>query len=166
MVPVETVLARGEDVAVGIGRLGVYPQGFECDVFASARLELDLDPFEHDPRSGDASSTDSLYFGVEFSDGRNVTNTYAAQGAESGRDPNALVMIEQDGGGGTGGWIQTYWVAPLPRSGAVKFVVAWPAVGVPDGRTDVDAPLFLAAAKRSQAIWDLPDAPEGFAERE
>lgn len=48
----------------------------------------------------------------------------------------------------------------------MTFTAAWLAVGVPEGSTYIDAALLLDAAKRSQPIWNLPDAPEGFVERE
>lgn len=92
-----------------------------------------------------------LRFGIEFADGRRVTNV-GAPGRGPG-EPEGPVLWGMGGGGGGGRWHQDFWVWPLPPPGPLGFVCEWPAAGIPLTRVDVDAQLVTDAAARAREMF-------------
>lgn len=169
VVAVELVLARTECVAVCLPVIRVYSSGFELDLVTLTSDENnDLDPFLLAPHrlalrrtAAQEPAFDMLKFGVQFADGSKATNA-------SGRVPDPAteaapmppVLYAQGGGGGTGGWRQTFWIWPLPPPGLLTFVIEWSAAEIPLTRHAIEATSILDAAQRAQVIYSDVELPE------
>lgn len=154
-VALEVVLAANERAAVSIGRCAAYATGFELDVRVlvapgADQLDPSLNGVYHRPGRG-SSYDEMLRFGIEFADGRKVTNV-GGRGHGPG-EPDGPVLWGMGGGGGGGRWHQDFWVWPLPPAGAVGFVSEWPAAGIALTRVDVDAQLLIDAAARAREMF-------------
>lgn len=162
IVPIELVLARTDRVAVCVGRLAAYPEGFTLEVRTmGVDNSEDLDPLLFGPvrRRGRRELPDEmLRFGLEFADGARATNTSGS--FRRSDEPEGPVLMEQGGGGGGGDWQQEFWVWPLPPPGPLAFVCEWPAQGIALTRAEVDARAVLDAAARAQVIFSDEDLPE------
>lgn len=47
----------------------------------------------------------------------------------------------------------TYWVSPLPPPGPLALVCEWPAFGISESKTEIDAQPILDAASQSIVLW-------------
>jgi hypothetical protein len=154
VVPVELVVARNARAAVYVGRCAAYPTGFELEVRVLLAAGADLDPSlngpHHFPGRG-SNYEEMLKFGLEFSDGRKVTNVGGHRGG--GGEPEGPVLWSMGGGGGGGRWEQDFWVWPLPPAGPLAFVCEWPAADIALSRAETDAQQLLDAAARSAALF-------------
>ena len=81
-VPAEVVLIRTEQVAVAVGSVRAYPNGFEFTLHIRLRREAESswpghsDPFErHRPRRGTQWNDDQLRLGILYADGRRAATT-------------------------------------------------------------------------------------------
>jgi hypothetical protein len=158
-VALEVVLAANARAAVSIGRCAAYATGFELDVrvlIAPGAEDLDpsLNGVYHRPGRG-STYEEMLRFGIEFADGRKVTNV-GGRGHGPG-EPDGPVLWGMGGGGGGGRWHQDFWVWPLPPAGTLGFLTEWPAAGIPLTRVDIDAQLLIDAAARAREMF--PNQP-------
>jgi hypothetical protein len=159
--PVSLVLARTEATVVGVTDVRGYPNGFvfllrlRWGLVADPAEEVPW-PFPHwgspDPLDGDLFPDELLRFGVQFADGRKVTNMDRYPFVPEDLPPDQPVLIEA-GVGGEGGrlgrgasWDLELAVQPLPPPGPLAFVCAWPGRGIPESRVEIDAGLILDAA--------------------
>jgi hypothetical protein len=156
VVGVEMVLARNARAAVFVGGLVAYPTGLEFEVRVLTAGEEWLDPSLNGvylrpggPREGNYEQM--LRFGVEFSDGRKVTNVGGHAPREG--EPESAVLWGRGGGGGGSQWQQGFWLWPLPPPGPLSFVCEWPAAGLSLSRADIDAQVVIDAASRAQAVF-------------
>ncbi len=164
VIALELLLGRSDRGAVAITRLAGYPAGFQFDLVAMTApgFEEDLDPmlfgpYGHHRRRGGSGGwpDDMLRLGVQFADGGRATNV-GGHHHGFGEPPIGPVMHGGGGGGGGGDWHQSMWVWPLPPPGRLSFVCEWPAVGIEQSRTEIDAQLVLDAAARAQPIFPGP----------
>lgn len=145
----EAVLIRTDTVAVWVGSLRAYPNGFE---FTLRALRRDPPPWEGSERPYGDPFAAGLRFELRYADGRSS----AAVGAEPGVD--ALELTQSIGGGTDFAWDAHFWVAPLPPEGPVTFVADWAAAGAPaERRADFDGAAIRAAAARCVQAW--PEEP-------
>jgi hypothetical protein len=145
--PVSLLLARTEDTVVGLTDVRGYPDGF---VFLlRVRWGHVADPYAEvpwpfpgwgspDPLDGDLFPDELLRFGVQFADGRKVTNLDMYPFVAEGLPPDQPVLVEGGGEGSEGGrlgrgamWDLGLAVQPLPPPGLLAFVCAWPGRGTP-----------------------------------
>jgi hypothetical protein len=160
--PVALLLARTDDTVVALTDVRGYPNGF---VFL-LRLRWDhiADPDEQSPwpvpmvgspslLDGDPFPDELLRFGVQFADGRRVTNMDGYPYVPEELPPDQPVLVEGGGLGGEGGGLGrgAFWdldqaVQPLPPPGPLAFVCAWPSRGIPETLVEIDAGLVLDAA--------------------
>ena len=163
-----------------------YPNGFELALSMRARQEPDDDMDPHggfwsmgmgmrwQARRASAAQNEIppevLRFGLQFSDGRKVTNVglspFPAHMDEDSEEkpPRGPTMMQHGGGGGGTSYEQTYWVQPLPPPGELLFACEWPLRQIPLTTTTIDADVILAAAARAQQLWPARDQPESAGE--
>jgi hypothetical protein len=175
VVTLQLVLARTDQVAVCVTRLGAYPTGFELELVTMACGESDaLDPFlfggpalRRRGKTGAGIPPEKLRFGVEFADGAKATNTAWPHGPQGDDPPPGPVLSPRGGSGGGGGNCrQSIWVWPLPPAGKLAFVCEWPAAEIPLTRHEIDAQVILDAASSAQQLFtdeQLFDMPGGHA---
>ena len=161
LVPHEVVLVRTDQVAVAIGGVHAYPNGFEFTVHARLRRADEPGPavgglFQRHGR-GRRAPNEGLRLGVMFADGRRG----AAPGGHprpDDADAGRLVLLENGGGGSSQTWDGKFWVHPLPPEGPVTFVVSWLEHGVAEARAELDGAAIGEAAQRAVTLW--PEEPE------
>lgn len=128
-VPAEVALIRIEEVAVAVGSVRAYPNGFEFTLHGRIRHGDEVtargraDPFDLRSRgSGESlAPEDVLRLGLLYADGRRTATTAGRpDAAESGE---SLILMQEGGGGNGRRWDWDFWVHPLPPDGAV---ILWP----------------------------------------
>jgi len=163
-VPAAVMLIRTDQVAVAVGSVRAYPNGFEFTVHVRRRgtdeIEGPLlaDPFERHRRlRGRQAAEDTLRLGILFADGRRAATSgghiWPGHDAEAGG-----VVLEQGGGGGSDlSWDSDFWVHPLPPEGPVTLVASWLEYGVPETRAELDGAAIREAAEQAVSLW--PEEP-------
>ena len=146
----EVVLARTGQVAVAIGSVRAYPNGFEFTLHTRLRGEDEAglgrgDPLErHGWRRGSRAPDEGLRLGVGYADGRRAA---APSGHPRPGDDRGRLVVLQNGGGGSGrSWDGNLWVHPLPPDGPVTFVVSWLEQGVAETGVELDGAAIREAA--------------------
>ena len=159
------VLARTDDVALGITGLVAFPTGFNLRLSLRRRVPSPLgpawgDPFHHQHPTSSTLAPDVLRFGIQFSDGRKATTLDGFPNRDPHRPgelPSGPVLIHRGGSGGSGhAFDHDYWVWPLPPAGPLAFVCEWPAEGIALTRIEIDAGAILEAATRANVLWNAP----------
>ncbi len=156
--PVELVIARTDETVVALAGIQAYPAGFGFTLClrlrnVSAREEqqfpclLGRVPFKGDPLLDEL-----LRFGVQFADGRKVTNLDRPS-YDPEHEPDHPVLTQHGGGGGGSAWDLEHWVWPLPPPGPIAFVCEWPARGITESRAEIEAASILEAAGRAVTFW-------------
>ena len=166
-VAAEAVVACTDAVAVAVGSLRAYANGFEFTVHVRQRATDDdgfrepLDPLGRHPRvRGAAEPGRVLRLGIAYADGRRA----AAIGHWTPADPEGdsdLVLEQRGSSGSEYRWDGEFWVHPLPPEGPVTFVVSWLAQDVVEERAEVDGAAIRAAATRAVDLW--PGGPAAVA---
>ena len=152
--PLELVLIRTDQVAVAIGSVRAYGNGFEFTVHV--RLREAADDFGHDPFSrpgrGQSGPDDVLRLGVQYADGRSAATT-STHAQLRDQDDDQLRLMHRGGGGSARGFDQQFWLYPLPPEGPVTFVASWLLYGVAEVTAEIDGATIRAAAGRAIALW-------------
>ena len=161
--PVELILARTPQRAIGLTGIRAYPTGFICTLHLRLRQIIAgeqsffglfgmFDMLELDP-AGELADY-YLRVGVGFADGRKATNLQRHRDFENGPppDPPALRLIRWEGYDLLAQEVDL-WVWGLPPPGPLAFVCEWPARHIPETRVEIDASLILEAAARAVSIW-------------
>ena len=166
IVPVELILARTPQRAIGLSGIRAYPTGFGCTLHLRLRQDIpgEQSNFGVFNMFGDGVDPAGefadyyLRFGVGFADGRKATNLNQRHDFDEGPapDPPTLWLVRWEGYDRLA-WEVDVWVYGLPPPGPLAFVVEWPARGIPESRVEIDAGLVLKAARRAVPIW--PDPP-------
>ncbi len=161
-VPGELMLIRTAQVALAIGSVRAYPNGFKFTAHVRMR-RVDEDeppwygPFGRHGRRGSRPAGDVLRLGLLYADGRRAaTTSHWWPGADA--DPGRIVLQQGGGGGNARRWDGDFWVHPLPPDGPVTFVASWPEYGAAETRADLDGSAIRAAAARAVILW--PEQPE------
>jgi hypothetical protein len=134
-------LARTEAVAVAIIGMWAFKTGFE---FCYSTRFRNSQP----PASGELAPQESAHVGLQFADGRTVSNVGA-----SPPQPNGLVLTPLGISGGFHYRNWSYWAWPLPPPGPVIFVFEWQAANISEKQVSIDARPILDAASHSIQIW-------------
>ena len=164
-VPAEVVLIRTEQVAVAVGSVRAYPNGFEFTLHIRLRREAESswpghsDPFErHRPRRGTQWNDDQLRLGILYADGRRAATTGVHYRLPDDDDDGRLVLQQGGGGGSSCSQDWDFWVHPLPPDGPVTLVGSWAEHSIAESRAELDGAAIRAAAGRAVTLW--PEEPE------
>jgi hypothetical protein len=161
-VPAELLLIRTEQVAVAIGSVRAYPNGFEFTVHTRLRKEDETGPRVGGPpghaRRGARQPDEALRLGVLYADGRRAATIGGPQRPEDEDEPGRLLLRQGGGGGSERRWDGNFWVHPLPPEGSVTFVASWLKYGVEETRAELDGAAIREAARRAIVLW--PQEPE------
>jgi hypothetical protein len=136
---------------VAVTGLSAFSAGIE--IFVTARIRPSASrPEQHLPGGPRdlAASRRSFRFGLQFSDGGKAAGGLGSRRPDHDSEPAGPVLYPFAGGGGPHSFISRWWMWPLPPAGPLEFVCEWPAFGMAESRTGIDAQLILdAAASRS-----------------
>jgi hypothetical protein len=157
-VPLNLLLAHNDNVAVALLCATAYSTGFELTGTVRTREQLDSlhEAFvlHHRPRRTGELEPEFFRFGLEFADGRKVTNLgYPFHRVQPDAEPSQPVLVPRGGGGGGNSWQLNWWVWPLPPPGPLAVVCEWPAQGITLIRHELDAAALLDAAARVEQLW-------------
>jgi hypothetical protein len=161
-VPAEAVLIRTGQVAVAIGSIRAYPNGFEFTAHVRLHGKDEGEPGWHDPfdrhgRRGGQPPGDVLRLGLLYADGRRGATTGGHWRPDRDDDPGRLVLEDGSSGGTARRWDGNFWVHPLPPAGPVTFVASWPEYGAAETQAVLDGTAIRAAAARAVILW--PEEP-------
>lgn len=162
IVPVELVLARTPQRAIGLTGIRACPTGFSCTLHLRLREVIpgEQSNFGAFNMFGDGVDPAGefadyyLRFGVGFADGRKATNLHQRHDFDESPapDPPTLRLVRWEGYDRLA-WEVDVWVWGLPPPGPLAFVCEWPARGISETRVEIDAGLVLEAAGRAVPIW-------------
>jgi hypothetical protein len=159
--PVGLILARTDEMALAVGNVLGYPNGFEFTVNARLRREQfvwgksPLDPLAS-PRTGREPEL-ALRLGVLYADGRRARTSSHRPIPVSAADGEGLVLREVGTGGTDRQWDGRLWVHPLPPGGTVTFIASWLLYDMTEARVELDSSVIREAAERAVVLW--PDDP-------
>jgi len=157
--PAGLTLIRTDDVAVAVGGLRGYPNGFEFTVHVRLRqqeLVWGTGPFDSlaDPRTRRAPEQ-ALRLGILYADGRRArTPSYRPHPVtDKEADGGHLILLPIGGGGSERQWDGDFWVHPLPPNGPVTFIASWLLYEVAETRAELDSSAIYAAAQHADILW-------------
>jgi hypothetical protein len=161
-VPQNVLLAQSDRAYVGITHVFAYSAGVQLEFVAFGRgvKQAEVHSLFHGMhRLGGEEAPDTfLRLGVELADGTRASNLGGWRHSLD-EQPDAPVFHPHGGGGGSSGGrtFSTrpgYWLWPLPPSGPLRIWCEWPALDIPLSSAELDASALVAAAERSEQIWD------------
>lgn len=175
VVPLEIILGRSDTGVVFLTGIQAFPAGLGMSLGVRVRGRLSagdlngeiFDEYRHPRDAEPGERADRLKWGFELSDGRRVTNVdpspYLEQPNQDHHrphhpddwkwEPDHPVLQGLGGGGGSRSVNRDYWLWPLPLPGRLRVVCQWPARSIELTVQDLDADVFLAAARRAQPLW-------------
>ena len=162
IVPVELILARTPQRAIGLTGIRAYPTGFGYTLHLRLREVIpgeqsNFGAFNMFGDGVDPAGEFADYYlrvGVGFADGRKATNLHQRHDLDGdpAPDPPTLRLVRWEGYDLLA-WEVDVWVYGLPPPGPLVFACEWPARGIPETRVEIDAGLILEAAGRAVPIW-------------
>jgi hypothetical protein len=164
IMPVELVLARTPERAIGLTGIRAYPAGFGCTLHLRLRADIpgEQSNFGAFNMFGDGVDPAGefadyyLRFGVGFADGRSADNDPRRWPRPTGDQLPDPPLLYQSTIGPDGGHV---WLWGLPPPGPLTFACDWPAQQIPPSQAVLEAGLVLAAAARAQTLWPDQDPP-------
>jgi hypothetical protein len=164
LAPVGLLLARTDEMAVFVGNVLGYPNGFEFTVNARLRHnqfvwgKSPIDPLA-DPRTGQRPEL-ALRLGIVYADGRGARTSSHRPIPVDEADGDDLVLREVGTGGTDRQWDGRFWAHPLPPAGPVTFVVSWLLYEVAEARAELDSSVIHEAAERAVILWPEEPVPD------
>jgi hypothetical protein len=148
----DVVLAKNSDGAVLLRELVAFPSCITLKLVAQLRRPLVDGPGtrgNNSPRMSTSSGSDSfgtglVLFGVRFSDGRCFRNT-----SRRGNEDHLLGIR----GGGSSYRGEHEFTIAVPPEGDLELWVAWPAVGLTETRTTLDAGPIRTVVADQEPLW-------------
>jgi hypothetical protein len=152
---IRLMLARTSQVAVAVVGVWAFTAGFDLQVTAELKDEVPGESAASFLAGLDDEPLDEEFcrLGIQFSTGEKAANTQLWATGEGSSDVAGPIMKVRAGGGGLLSRDWRYWVSPLPPPGPLAFVCEWPAFGIPESRTEIDAQPILDAAGQSIVLW-------------
>lgn len=161
VVPAELVVARSAQAAVVVSRLSAFPDGFAVTVNSYVHRSVKRTRRAHlhpmmwhgmiDP--GEPIPDELLRFGVAWPDGGRATNLDGWGHDWPDATEPAHGLDSRSGGGSDLEYAQEYWAWPLPGPGELRFVVEWPAFGIPETTASIGGELLVEAGARARPVW-------------
>ena len=157
VVPLDLVVARSDQAAVVVTHISAFPDGFaftvESYLHRSVPRRRARIVHPHWDDDGEARRDEVLRFGLSWPDGGRATNidSWGRRWPDATEPAHGL---EENGGGGSDrhySW--EFWAWPLPGPGQLRFVVEWPAFGIPETAQAIDAQLLIDAAAKARPVW-------------
>jgi hypothetical protein len=152
------VLTRNDDIAVALVGLRAFSVGLQFDVMVRfrtvppGRQSADIYSLIGGHTIDEESAQRRLLLGLEYSDGRRVTNV-GFRFPPPATDPDAPTLMATGGSGGELTYDQSYWLHPLPPPGPLLVVCRWPAFDLPESRITLDGDAIVQAAGRAITLW-------------
>ena len=149
VLPAVRVLARSDNARIALVGVRCWPEGVSLDLHLMCRQLV-----------GDAQEW-GFRFGVLTSDGRRAAAREFPPGPRPAPAPDGseLVLRPTFGGGGRFHRRWEFYLWPLPPKGRLTMVADWPAEGIRETYTELDAGEIRSAAARAVVMWrDLPVA--------
>jgi hypothetical protein len=158
VVPLNRVLARGEEVAVRLLSATTFSTGFELAIAVRTREPIEAlhESFAMQYRRRKPAELEPAFFrfGLEFADGRKATNLgYPGSPLRGDSDPSQPVVVPRGSAGGNRRWDGDWWVWPLPPAGPLSIVCEWPAYGIALTGQEFDAGMLLDASALVEQLW-------------
>ncbi len=175
VVPFRTVLHQGQQLAIAVDRVLIYPTGLILDLelylpvrsfegldvsgyFPWALIEANDDPRRIPPRTPPTDAADYFRLGIRYADGRTVATTtwdeFSAR--ERTQHPPAETELALAGGHGRGHHgrkFKTVWVSPAPTDGPVELHVEWPACRVPELSVSIPSDAIQHGRSQISTLW-------------
>jgi hypothetical protein len=152
---IRLMLACSSQVAVAVVGLWAFAAGFDLLVSVELRDEIPGTSAASFLAGRDDSPLEDEFcrLGVQFSTGEKAANTELRATREGSSEIAGPIMKVRAGGGGLLSREWKYWVSPLPPPGPLVFVCEWPAFGISESGTEIDAQPILDAASQSIVLW-------------
>lgn len=151
-VPGRVVLIRSESLLVVVQGFVAYPTGVEFSVEIRSNKRVPGGFAVPDRRRGrPAGARDSLAVGVVTADGGRASSLSRPDLED---EPVPPVVSTHRGSGDGKGWRQRCWMWPLPPSGPLRIVVAWPGAGLGETWGELDVAVLREAGLRAPVLWD------------
>ena len=159
-VPLNTVLARTDDVAIALQRLSVYTTGVSFELVVRVRPDTagawgrDLNElfWGHGP----GGVPGRFLLGVEFADGRRASSLSGRHGPGAGEE---IVFTQGGGSGGMASVEQSWWLHPLPPAGPLRFVLRCPELRIDERSVVLDGAAIQSAARDVVVLWPWSPPP-------
>jgi hypothetical protein len=152
--PWSGVLGRSEEYAVALLGAQLYTSVIELQIIVCSRRDSP-ELFNEVAGAVHGGVTDRLLLGVEYSDGRRGTNV-----GTSTPEHNTPTLNSYGSGGGPRKVHAAYLLAPPPPPGPVTVLCAWPARGISETTTVLDASDITVFLEQVQLLWPRqPDQP-------
>jgi hypothetical protein len=151
--PANRLLARTDDVAVGLVGLQVFSTGLSFELAVRVRPSADRVGRSLHDLFWAASSQEGAAFllGIEFADGRRLSTLQP--------DAEGTVLHQAGGGGGDAAVDQAWWLSALPPDGPLTVVVRCDALGIPETVSVLDGTAVRAAAADVVTLWPWERPP-------
>lgn len=156
-VPIAVLLARTDDVAVAVAGVSAYTTGITFELVIRMRVRPpgigghELHELIHG--WGNESDSRQLLLGVEYPDGRKISNVGGPAWPRSGIPDDQPVLLPGGGGGSDLAQEMSYWLSPVPPDGPVAFVCAWLAVGIEETRRVIEDAALTSASAQAVVLW-------------
>jgi hypothetical protein len=155
-VALDVILVRRPDLAIWVADALAFPSGLSFGINVHRREQSDETPLFFGPVDPDGPR-----FGLQLADGRKVIVQRLGEMKPFLQRPDRPILRPRSGSGGGHLSRAEMWLWPLPPSGPLTFVCAWPAEGVEETSAQIDAAPIVAAASRAVEMWpdDRPLPP-------
>jgi hypothetical protein len=169
VLPLELQVGVAENAAIFVTHITAYPTGFSFRIQAFTRLapgSVCRETLQASRDAGQDSDDLRLRCDIEFADGRragargqwisthgelDLPDWFVEDLTTKPRRNVVLNLIR--GGSEQRVWYRDCWVWPLPPAGPLSLLCAWPAAGIPQRRTEIDAEVLRDAAKQAVPLW-------------
>lgn len=155
VLPSVRLLGRSDNARIALVGLRCWPDGVSLDVRLLCRQRRIARP----RRDGQTDGGWAFRFGAQYADRRRVAVGEFPLDRAAPEHSDGLVLRPAFGGGGRFHRHWEFYLWPLPPRGRLTLVADWPAEGIPETYTELDAGEIRAAAARAVVVWrDLPTA--------